>query len=354
MDLDKLVSEGYTCITGNVLVLKNHLLQVGEPKLGDRNGVIKPHKLFRSLFQPAITWLLNSFNSNITLVGTANIQEKTMVKEIEVWRYILIFMMHITGTHGEFKQALGDETLSERRFYTINKLLNCANQEFYTVLNQSFKEPVNLSGFMSLDETMWVWKSDHPAVIHIPRKPKGQGMKIFTFCFKFTTTDLPYLVHFEPDLGRPGLLASDVLDIADQLFANFPNIAITTDAWFSRVTRMVGANHVLCTTSLGNDEEQELTRVGGWRLKMHEYRVFQCGQRVFTIYQDNDLMRTATTCFDVQPLNPAVRPPQRAAAGVHRPLPPRLSVDAVAHLLKFDKPDLEVLASAFGESKGMS
>ncbi len=356
MDLDDLESKGYICITEQVLVLKTCLEHVGEPNLIARNGDTSPSKIFRSLFQPAVDWLLISFNAQIPTKKSIKKQEKASIKEKEVWLYITILISQITSGGAPLKQFIHDTAcamLTERRYQQISELLDCANLDFFTVLNNSFKKLVQLPGTIALDETMWVWKASHPAVTVIPRKPKGQGVKTFTFCFKFTTTDLPYCWHFVPDIARPGLLAADLLDMADDILANFRDTSITTDSWFSRYARMASGNHVLCTTSLGNTEELALMRLCDWNLKFHEYRVFQCGQRIITIFKDRDLMRTASTCFDVRASNLAGRSPQAAVVGAHKPYPPCMPADAVPILLQLSHANMEVIASAFGEPKGI-
>ncbi len=352
-----LKSKGYICITEQGLVLKNHLKQVGEPIIGDHYDDFSGANFFKSLFQPAVDWLLISLNSQIPPHEKPFMQERAKIKEQEVWQYLKLLISHLANSGAPFKQNIRDtasEMLSERRFQQIGGLLDCANLEFFTILNNSFKKLVELPGTISLDETMWVWKSTHPAVTVIPRKPKSQGVKTFTFCLKFTTTDLPYCFHYVPDIARPGLLASDLLDIADEILANFPNTSITTDSWFSRLTRMDGTNHVLCTTSLGNHEESALMRLCEHNLKYHEYCIFQCGSRIITVYQDRDLMRTASTCFDVRPSNIFSRSPQAAVDAVRAPHPPRVSAAAVSILLQLGRDNLEVFAAMCGEPKGIS
>lgn len=266
-------------------------------------------------------------------------------------------MAMLTPMTGQWKDFLRNHArpgIPVSRFYKLDSLLSCIEPEFFNCLNNSFKEYIQLPGMTTLDETMWEWSSDHPAVVSIPRKPNSKGVKVFTYCFKFTHSDLPYCFHFIPDITRPGFSAAAMLDIADIVYHDYPNTSVTTDSWFSRLPRMRGGAHVLSTTSLGTDEEAALTRVVRANLTYHQYRTFRSGDICLTFFLDNDLMRTASNCFEVRASSSAFTTTRWSTGRGAEALPPRLSLGAIGPLLQLSSADLEVLASAFGEARGLT
>ncbi len=139
----------------------------------------------------------------------------------------------------------------------------CNESEVYQVLNDAFKLAVKVPGVMVLDEAMWEWKADHPAVVSIPRKPKSRGVKAFIVSFAFTHTDYPYCWHFIPDIARPGLNAATTLDMIHRIIQPYAPVSITTDSWFGRPQRLHDSLHFPWTTAINTDQEPALVRIGG-------------------------------------------------------------------------------------------
>ena len=209
---------------------------------------------------------------------------------------------------------------------------------------------------MALDECMWPWTGNHPAVVFIPRKPNPPGFKVHCLCVQSTRTERPYCFHFIPDLHELGesLTPTSILDSMKNIILEYmPHSMLTMDSWYT-MFGWVEANRDC--SAVGSLKANQLPYMDLFthNLKQKEFRTFVNSNNnvVLTVFADENIVRTMSNGF-------MIGPPLRVEAtgeglrGIPF-LPPRLSANALRNLQEWNHQDLVALARAIGESTGNS
>jgi len=253
----------------------------------------------------------------------------------------------------EFITTFPHNHLTATRYKKIIKYLKFKELEFFERVNKIFGENISLGGHGTFDETIWPWKGDHPAIVHIERKPNATGFKVFNVCFPLTLSNRPYCVFFIPDLSRPSISVTNSLDTLISSLPLSSTRSITMDNWFCMLGWLYSHPQYNLTFSVKEAQDSNLFSIFSYELPEHHYRTFQKGHVILTVFADVSLVRTASTCF-----NASLPPPTTIQSISPSPLeitqlPPRLSVEAIQVLEQLSVDDLRALASTIGEAKGI-
>lgn len=98
------------------------------------------------------------------------------------------------------------------------------------------------------------------------------------------------------------------------------------------------------------------TQGGGlWKLfehdlGFHQYRSFTNGKMVITVFKDNGIVRTGSTCFKVAAMDPSITTLNLAATTNLPEVAPLLSLNDIQILKTLSHEGLQNLASALGKS----
>jgi len=121
------------------------------------------------------------------------------------------------------------------------------------------------------------------------------------------------------------------------------------DSWFGMKSWMERHYKLLVTSAMSDVQGGGLWQLFSHNLKYKEYRTFWNGKIAITFFQDETLMKTASTCFKIAELDSSIVTPIQALETNIEPPSMQLSKDAVMKLTKFSKEDLVKLAVALGK-----
>jgi hypothetical protein len=217
------------------------------------------------------------------------------------------------------------------------------NGRIFEVLRNSFKSNWKIGGTLTLDELVWAWNSDDLSVVYLPGKPHEWGIKVMAICIFSTRTKYPYCFWFKPDLNK-NITQVDILDAAHQTIG--PTASFTADRWFGSLEWMNSHPNMLTTMALKKNQNELLFQLFGHDLRKGKYRVFSNGNIQICVWASEKIVKTASTCFQVQEENVQnLEAPQ---------IQPTMSLATANTLKKISRDDLQTMCAKMGLSTGMS
>jgi hypothetical protein len=119
-------------------------------------------------------------------------REQAKIKSLEVFQFIKHLVGCIAHPAPSRKAFLVSSAntvkLSAERRKKIIHLLEFDEIAVAEELSRELQQWVPVPGRVSLDETILAWKGNHPAVIHIERKPEPYGVKCINISFRRDST----------------------------------------------------------------------------------------------------------------------------------------------------------------------
>jgi len=67
---------------------------------------------------------------------------------------------------------------------------------------------------------MWPWRGNHEATVHIDRKPKPDGFKVFMLAVNIERLNRPFCIYFMPDVNNEHLNVGSSLAVLKQQLLN--------------------------------------------------------------------------------------------------------------------------------------
>jgi hypothetical protein len=127
------------------------------------------------------------------------------------------------------------------------------------------------------------------------------------------------------------------------------NVSLTCDSWFGVKSWLEHHKSTPITLAMADTQGSGLWQLFSHNLKKYEYRTFTNNKFIITFFQDNNLMRTASTVFKIGDLNPSFKTPFEALETNVQPPSMQLSDSALKCLQSFPKEDLIKLATNLGK-----
>jgi hypothetical protein len=345
--------ENWENISSKILRKKEQLKRLGKVFLPSLRELPDPESIFIDLAQDPLAWLLELINNQIPPSKSAHHTEEARIKFNELWQYCGMLLSQLVSNESSERVWLDNKTrqgLPRSRFGKITSLLKYDLLVLAEKFSISFRSSVRCAGECTLDETIWEWDGDAIYVVHVPRKPNSTGIKVFTLSFKLHLSGLPYCFYMWPDLLRPGLYPSAVLEAAYDLFDPALPTAITADAWFTSLHWAHANRSRFFTLAVSHTVDRELFDYFETDLTCGRYRVFRNPDFLLSLSFDAEIMRTISTCYKIDGAMP-VAPPRSA---IHQAgLLPVISVEGCNKLLELSQDDLQGLAGRCGQATSM-
>lgn len=157
------------------------------------------------------------------------------------------------------------------------------------------------------------------------------------------------MTHVIPDIHTPVWTGTEVMNNAVALWPSHGDDGIITDAWFGYLNWLKKNHNLFFTSAVNYGKYPGLFDVLSFGLKYHENRVFTNGDVIVSLFEDNDLMITASTMFSAaSPINLDREGHYR---GVNTSvLKPILSLTDIDSLQTLSLAGLQALANAQGLS----
>jgi len=247
------------------------------------------------------------------------------------------------------QQYLKDESrrgLSIHKYHNILRYLRFHLVSMVDILNNCFRSCVMLKGFGSYDESMWPWRGNHEATVHIDRKPKPDGFKVFMLAVNIERLNRPFCIYFMPDVNNEHLNVGSSLAVLKQQLLN-TELSVTCDSWFGNYSFMMSNKVYDFTFAVTDDQPSDLWNVLSHNLMHREFRTFTNGSIIATIFNDAALVRTISTHFIIGEKEIRNRINSSLAA---TKLPPRLNQSEFDLLKTFSLDNLKNLAKDLGET----
>ena len=344
-DFNTIISEGCRNVTYNQLKPKCEHSTTIIYRQGTRSSVTEI-QIFEKLFpEHILETICMEINKNISLYD----EVKSTITPDKLLLLIGFILEAGFQKKVDLRTHLRDNNSGTSLRYLwgiFSKYIEFDETYLFNLFNTNYKKYVEPGGHFSLDEQIWHWNGEDPSCIYIPRKPNPNGFKIICICAWLTSSRRPYCYHFIPDLANDKITPSLALDCTLQLLPR-KRTSVTADCWFGSLNWLEHNKDSLYTLAIGANQRPYLTRVFALNLKPSEWRTFTNDKIVMTVFADNKLMVTATTCFDVL-LDPIFKIKSQSAVEL-TDLKPRFSVEAAEIFSSLPLDDLKVLSANFGE-----
>ena len=156
---------------------------------------------------------------------------------------------------------------------------------------------------------MFRWRADSPANTLIPRKTTKNGVKVHNLVVELTASASPYSIYMLPDLASdslgPHAIVTSMLEIMHTLGLR----SLTTDSWYCAPGLLSLPDDPCITVSCGSDDLPQLAAVASYGMRRGQYRVFQNGPLIYSIFADVGIFRILTNAFeaDLSSVAPVIR-----------------------------------------------
>ena len=117
------------------------------------------------------------------------------------------------------------------------------------------------------------------------------------YCILQLIQSRPVCFHFIPDIQLPHPGPYTVLN-AFKPFIN-ESVELRCDSWFGMTSWMEAHTNVKTTFALQGTQAGGLWQLFEHDLGSHQYRSFTNDKMVITVFNDNGLLRTGSTCFRI-------------------------------------------------------
>jgi len=234
--------------------------------------------------------------------------------------------------------------LSSNEYETLKAKLNLNYRECFLLLNESFKELIEVGGFSAVDETIWAFKGLSAYSVYMERKPKDFGLRFYPWCFELTLLKRPVCYHVIPDLCTPHLTAAQIMEEIKGLWpAPHSKTEMSADSLFTTLGWIQSNPEFPITMAMAKGKIENLIPIMTKGLTVHEYRVFSKGDILLSIWMDNNLVISASNMFTFED-----SPEKAPHINDIRNPKPYLSFDAVERLENFRTDDLKSLNQRIG------
>jgi hypothetical protein len=129
--------------------------------------------------------------------------------------------------------------------------------------------------------------------------------------------------------------------------------SLTCDSWFGVKNWVEYHVSTPLTVAMSDTQGGGLWQLFGHQLKHQEYRNFTNGKIIVTLYQDNALIKTASTMFKTGKVDSQMTTPFEALQTNVQPPAMQLTEVGIQTLGQLPKEDLVKLASALGKPHNM-
>jgi hypothetical protein len=345
---------GWTNITNFSLVPKKLPKIVCEHSLTGTRSSISRAQLWKQMISSDLCeWLASEVNIDLNLSSSTPVTQKGLLDSEDILQICGTLLLATISPTISWKSFVHDTTrqgISRRKLEKFMEHLKYAPDKLFQLVNKSFKSLIKLGGIGALDETIWGWKGNHAGVIFIERKPKGEGFKVLTFCTKFTRSGRSFCYHFIPDIQAN----LSVYQVLDQFGTVIPKgMTIAADNWFGMLNWLQFHANLDWTLAVKETQQEQLWKIFGHDLHFGEYRSFFNGKMVLTVFADNSIVKTASTHFNVENVDPSVQHSNQLLSTNIVPPPFQLSEDAAKILATLPHEDLKKLAAHIGKSTGI-
>jgi hypothetical protein len=148
--------------------------------------------VFSQLFsEDTRDWLVQQLNKNVAAEKPHSANHGgafTADIILELALTLLLPLVNGYTSWGSFKEMKDRVGVKKRMIDRFIKYLNIPWETFFTKVNNDLKYCVQLNGRAAGDETMWGWKGDDPATVHLERKPVPDGFKVISMAIEMTRT----------------------------------------------------------------------------------------------------------------------------------------------------------------------
>jgi len=118
--------------------------------------------------------------------------------------------------------------------------------------------------------------------------------------FALACTGRVVCYHVFPDMVVPHLTPSQIMDSVDAIWPlNMPKISMTADSYFTSLGWMESHPQRQVTFAISKSKLEPIIKLFSGDLLLHQYRVFQKGDILLSLWQDNSLVICATNTYHV-------------------------------------------------------
>ncbi|MGH2612279.1 MAG: hypothetical protein ACRDFB_04440 [Rhabdochlamydiaceae bacterium] len=128
------------------------------------------------------------------------------------------------------------------------------------------------------------------------------------------------------------------------------NCSLTADSWFGMKTWMEFNKSIPLTFSMPDTQGSGMWKLFGHSLKFKEYRTFTNGKIMITVFHDDGIVKTASTCFSIVNASAHITTSKQALQTNIQEPKLKLSMEGIEILNTLPHEDLKKLASALGYS----
>lgn len=310
--LKKAKEDGWVNITDHQLSLKQEFAYVTQLKVPRLRGELTPAFIFHSIFhQKLISHIAKSTTSFSQKLAITQGKTFFQYTDKDVMKFIFLIVeicaRQVTSMQAWVRNQNGvrhSNGLNQERYETLRKRLSFDNHTLFDYFNKGLRSIVDVGGFGTVDEMIWQWHGNHPFVTFMECKPHNTGIKVFFLVHFLTRSNRPAVTHVIPDIHTPVWTGTEVMNNAVALWPSHGDDGIITDAWFGDLNWLKKNYNLFFTSAVNYGKYPSLFDVLSFGLKYHENRVFTNGDVIVSLFEDNDLMITASTMFSAaSPIN---------------------------------------------------
>jgi len=213
---------------------------------------------------------------------------KVEVKPESIEKYIAMIVdvcaNRLTNWTDYVRDPDRNTNLSSNEYEILKTKLNLNYRECFLLLNEAFKELIEVGGFSAVDETIWAFKGLSAYTVYMDRKPKDFGLRFYPWCFELTLLKRPVCYHVIPDLCTPHLTAAQIMEEIKELWPTpHSKTEMSADSYFTSLGWIESHPDLPVTLAMAKGRIENLIPIFSKDLTVHEYRVFSEGDIMLSI-----------------------------------------------------------------------